>query len=372
MYNYPVFDVTELQIDVLDIFYKKGSHEAVYKWRKASIKDTTETKIRIQYVGWDSKYDETLDIIKDANRISAYGDHTAKSSSKYATHRHFTASQSCKRDQRDAELEPDFVDSSPLTQSDKSKRRAEVLKNSVPTTPRTIFAKSGHFFSKSGKGDQLSSSQQCSSNKDRSIEKRGDSKEEDDCEECSVTASEIERERQRDLEFIMRLKDHGMKVIPIDGDGNCLFRAVSYQLYLNEDGHEILRKKCVEHLRAHRKRFEMFCDGDFDEHTTEMSKTGVWGDDLEIRALEEILDRIICIYSADTEDLNSPINSLFEEVHLLKDPTPIKLSYHGQNHYNSIVDKKNKLPLEINYSTNLLKSRLKLFESSMTPVKSGQ
>lgn len=114
--------------------------------------------------------------------------------------------------------------------------------------------------------------------------------------------------------FVERLQKRGMHIVQIEGDGNCLFRAVSHQIYFSESRHEELRVKCVKHMIQHRKRFEMFCDGNFDDHVKEMKILGTWGDDLEIRALEEIIDRIICIYSSNMDNVDEPTNKNFEEV----------------------------------------------------------
>jgi len=68
-----------------------------------------------------------------------------------------------------------------------------------------------------------------------------------------------------------------------------------------------------------------------------MEKPGVWGDDVEIRALEEILDRIIRIYSSESKTME-PINKNLEEDALLKDVSPVNLTYHKNKHYNALVE----------------------------------
>lgn len=156
-------------------------------------------------------------------------------------------------------------------------------------------------------------------------------------------------------------------MIEIEGDGNCLFRAVSHQLFLNEDHHEELRQRCVEHLIAHKERFAVFCPDDFDSYMDSMGQLGTWGDDLEIRALEEIIDRSIRIYSSESADPTVPINNLEEESQL-KNVTALSLSYHGQNHYNSIYDERTPLPLSIRKSRNLLQARNILLDHKPKPL----
>jgi hypothetical protein len=171
----------------------------------------------------------------------------------------------------------------------------------------------------------------------------------------------------RERAFLEKLEARGLHVFAIEGDGNCLFRAVSHQLYLEQDMHDELRARCVEHLIRHRKRFEVFCEGDFDEHLKEMSKSGTWGDDLEIRALEEITDRVIMIYSSNVENVEEPLNNNFEEKNLLQGVPPLTLSYHGQSHYNSIYDENYPLPLVERKSRLLLRSRLALTQQDLLP-----
>lgn len=69
-----------------------------------------------------------------------------------------------------------------------------------------------------------------------------------------------------------------------------------------------------------------------------------WGGDPEIRAMEEIYDRPFEIYEVvgngeSTEQRQIHFNDLPEKE--LEGVEPIRLSYHGQNHYNSVV------PLEV-------------------------
>ncbi|KAJ1414619.1 hypothetical protein B484DRAFT_335169, partial [Ochromonadaceae sp. CCMP2298] len=141
---------------------------------------------------------------------------------------------------------------------------------------------------------------------------------------------------ERERKFLETLEAQGLHVFSIEGDGNCLFRAVSHQLYLHQDMHEELRARCVAHLMRHRGRFEVFCFDPFEQHVLDMSKSGTWGDDLEIRVLEEITDRVITIYASDSATPTEPINSNFEEKKVVGSTPPITLSYHGSSHYNSI------------------------------------
>ena len=47
----------------------------------------------------------------------------------------------------------------------------------------------------------------------------------------------------------------------MEEDRNCMFRAVSDQIYENEEYHDIIRKKCMDYLLIERKFFSQFIEG---------------------------------------------------------------------------------------------------------------
>lgn len=180
----------------------------------------------------------------------------------------------------------------------------------------------------------------------------------------SSRSNSMKYHSQADIAFLNRMHQAGLDIVEVEGDGNCLFRAVAHQIYLDESKHSELRTACVEHMKKHRERFEHFCTTKFDEHLRRMALPSTWGDDLEIRALEEICDRPFYIYSPDsTKDMMPmPMNTNFSESMNVKDVVPVKLSYHGRSHYNSVADERNSLPLFERKSTLILDYRQKIFE----------
>jgi len=124
--------------------------------------------------------------------------------------------------------------------------------------------------------------------------------------------------------------------------------------------HAALRRRTADHMARHQERFRVFvADEDFSAYLARVRADGVWGDDLEIRALEELLDRPVAIYSAEAPGLG-PMNTHFgDELRGLKDVDPIKLSYHGHSHYNSVVDATIPLPLDERTTKVILKNREK-------------
>lgn len=64
-----------------------------------------------------------------------------------------------------------------------------------------------------------------------------------------------------------QLRQNGMTLRRIEGDGNCLFRAFSDQIHGDQSLHKELRKKVTEFMKEQRDDFEPFVvDSDFDKH----------------------------------------------------------------------------------------------------------
>ena len=52
--------------------------------------------------------------------------------------------------------------------------------------------------------------------------------------------------------------DSNFKLFLIEEDGNCLFRAMSHQLYGSQDHHEMIRQRCCDYIELDRQYFEGF------------------------------------------------------------------------------------------------------------------
>lgn len=294
------------EVDVQDVFLAKGRKEIKTKWRKAKIIDVpSSTTIRVHYIGWDDRWDETIDFNRDPDRIKPGGTMTA------------------------------------LFKAKSMKPAASFANKSDSNINRTRIEKSMSLNVGSSSPRELSRSKSQSNASDSGA--------------------------FADTAFRTRMKRAGMNIVQVEGDGNCLFRAVAHQMFLDESRHMEIRSECVDHMRRHRERFETFCTTKFDDHLNRMSLSGTWGDDLEIRALEEIIDRPFFIYSADnTKDLTPvPLNTAYKDGdnNFGDDIIPLKLSYHGRSHYNSVVDQNISLPLELKSTSLILESRMKIYEA---------
>lgn len=158
------------------------------------------------------------------------------------------------------------------------------------------------------------------------------------------------------MQFIAALKKCGFEMIEQEGDGNCLFRAVSLQVYGSADNHSEVRERCMDYMAQNEEHFSDFIAVSSDDeviipqdkksmtafqvYIARKRVSGVHGNHTEIQALSELFNRPVEVYTpeslcADSKTLQ-PMN-IFHEEYKTSDP-PIRLSYHDGNHYNAIID----------------------------------
>jgi len=130
----------------------------------------------------------------------------------------------------------------------------------------------------------------------------------------------------------------GCTIVPMAGDGNCLFRSVSHQVYGDPELYHVVRAKCVDYIEVEREFFSKFVvrgDADFNSYLRNMRKDGEWGDHVEIQAISELYNRPVEVYAYNAEPIHvySRRDSEASDFRI-----PIRLSYHFRSHYNSVVD----------------------------------
>lgn len=145
------------------------------------------------------------------------------------------------------------------------------------------------------------------------------------------------------------LRLHNLFLFSVPGDGNCLFRSVSHQIYGNHEYHFIVRQKCMDYMEINREFFSQFVVGEFSEYLRIKRQNGVWGDDPEIEAICEIYSRPAEIWVFDSENgakklrtFHEAVNNICPEANLsgmrsFCSHFPIRLSYYGGGHYDSVT-----------------------------------
>jgi len=128
-------------------------------------------------------------------------------------------------------------------------------------------------------------------------------------------------------------------------DGNCLFRSLSDQLFGDYGNrHDIIRQNVCSFLEDNEEEFAVFLlldehdedVADFDTYVGRMKEDGEWGGNVELVAAARYYGRTITVYS--------PTGAFsIESGHDEETGDKLLLSYHGQDHYNSIRDENTKI-----------------------------
>ncbi|EAR85579.1 OTU-like cysteine protease (macronuclear) [Tetrahymena thermophila SB210] len=136
---------------------------------------------------------------------------------------------------------------------------------------------------------------------------------------------------KRERNFMQELHQKKNLCIKVVGtDGNCLFRAVSDQMYGTEEFHKEIRSVCMDYIQIERAFFENYIHEEFEDYINRKRQDGEWGDDIELEALSEIYNRPIEVYAYSSQPMRT-----FHETNF-NNNEPIRLSYHGKCHYNSV------------------------------------
>ena len=142
-----------------------------------------------------------------------------------------------------------------------------------------------------------------------------------------------DQEQEDKFRFKLLKKQYVLHVMK--RDGNCLFSSISDQVYGTDKNNAIIREKCMDYIEKNKLFYSQFIEGgevQMPAYIKRKRKNGIWGDNLEIQALSEIYNRPIEIYVDVDKPIRSFCNDGFD-----KKKFPIKISYHGNKHYNSIV-----------------------------------
>jgi len=142
----------------------------------------------------------------------------------------------------------------------------------------------------------------------------------------------------KEQQFHTSLSHRNLQIKQVQGDGNCLFRAISDQIYGEESFHRAIRRVCMDYIELESDFFKNFIvqganPMKFREYIVKKREDGIWGDDIEIQAASEIYNRSVEIFAYS----DVPMRTFHESAGFGSRLTPIRLSYHGNSHFNSIV-----------------------------------
>lgn len=155
----------------------------------------------------------------------------------------------------------------------------------------------------------------------------------------SRTDEQIAKEKA-EHKFIEFINGLGFEVYSIERDGNCLYRAIALIVFGDEGNHGLVRKECFEYMNENREHFQKFINEDIDEYIANTSKPCVWGGEPEIFAMMELFNKRVEIYYQGFEQ--QPTIQMGEDYNEF---SVMRLSYHGNSHYNAVIDPFNPPPL---------------------------
>ncbi|DAZ97259.1 TPA: LOW QUALITY PROTEIN: hypothetical protein N0F65_009310 [Lagenidium giganteum] len=121
----------------------------------------------------------------------------------------------------------------------------------------------------------------------------------------------------------------GCKLLEVEADGNCLFRALSDQLHGTQEHHTEIRKRIVSYIESRRDEFEPFMEDEekFEHYCKRMREDATWGGNQEIYAAARL-------FAVDVV-----VHQVTSRVVIECESTPrlvVHLCYHGTDHYDSI------------------------------------
>uniref|UniRef100_A0A915EDE4 ubiquitinyl hydrolase 1 n=1 Tax=Ditylenchus dipsaci TaxID=166011 RepID=A0A915EDE4_9BILA len=101
--------------------------------------------------------------------------------------------------------------------------------------------------------------------------------------------------------------------------------------------HVDVRTLCMDYIAKNRDHFSQFLTEDFDIYLTRKREMETHGNHVELQAISEIFSRPIEIFEYSIDPINT-FHPISPEANTGIENPPIRLSYHGTVHYNSVID----------------------------------
>ncbi|CAG9312101.1 unnamed protein product [Blepharisma stoltei] len=162
-----------------------------------------------------------------------------------------------------------------------------------------------------------------------------------------------------------------LEIVPIRGDGNCLYRSLAQILTGDQSNHSSIRQLIADHIERNSDRYnealQDILDSDhrqtINQYIQNIREPSYWGGDLEISAASELFDLNIAIHSEMLRDpfIISTGENTNQTIHLL---------YTNGNHFDALIESNfNRSPLSISKISHSLMEPQKLKEISFQASK---
>ena len=137
--------------------------------------------------------------------------------------------------------------------------------------------------------------------------------------------------------FTDQLSKLNLYIREMTGDGNCLFRAISDQLYSNEHNCNNVRETLCNHIETNRNDFEPFIEDDepFETYLQRMRENAEWGGNFELAAAVQCFGVTIVVHNLQAPRYQLTCHNSSSAIKDVGGGT-IHVSYHDGEHYNSV------------------------------------
>lgn len=159
-------------------------------------------------------------------------------------------------------------------------------------------------------------------------------------EAMALSSVEQSNSLQHEEALYMALAAMGLKARRMPDDGNCLFHALSDQLFGTPTRHAELRSAVCAELRTNRAAYEAFVpELEFESYVAVMACDGTYATHLEIQAFANAMRKQVLIYSDEALGLSEMV---IEPIVVAPaegswTPPPLRVTYQRGNHYNAVV-----------------------------------
>jgi hypothetical protein len=159
--------------------------------------------------------------------------------------------------------------------------------------------------------------------------------------------------KNADNDLKLLANENNYKVVQVEKDGNCLFRAVSKSASLNlniQYTHTELRKMVVYFLKNNKNFLEPYIDyilrndndqsyiEKVDKYIQNMARPGVWGDFICLLVLSEVLKVMFKVLILNTQTFQLVSN---KDVYTLEIP----IGFIDEYHYTALIPTRNQMPI---------------------------
>lgn len=117
-------------------------------------------------------------------------------------------------------------------------------------------------------------------------------------EKCQMLGVKVRNYHKQGNSRPVGITAEPLKTAQMRGDGNCLFRTLSYMVSGVQSNHNEIRQKVLNFMLTNYELFEGYTDESLTAYLnkTEMWKNGQWGTDVEIRAFATMMKTNVFVY----------------------------------------------------------------------------